>query len=86
ADVEGSFIKFDFVNFSIASLYFPSGYSVVVRQEYKMHFLKKYKEILKEQVESGSDFIVCGDVNIVHIEIDIKNWKANYGKTSGVLP
>ncbi len=51
-----------------------------------MQFLEKYKEILAEQAKSGRDFIVCGDFNIVHKEIDIKNWKPNYGKTSGVLP
>lgn len=86
ADNEGRYIQFDYEKFSIASLYLPSGSSGDARQEYKMQFLEKYKEILKEQVKSSRDFIVCGDFNIVHKEIDIKNWKSNYGKTSGVLP
>ncbi|MDE4970086.1 endonuclease/exonuclease/phosphatase family protein, partial [Francisella tularensis] len=38
-----------------------------------------------EPGEAGRDFIVCGDFNIVHTEIDIKNWQSKYGKTSGVL-
>lgn len=86
ADAEGRYIQFDYDKFSIASLYLPSGSSGDVRQEFKMQFLEKYKDILKEQAAQGRDFIVCGDFNIVHKEIDIKNWKSNYGKTSGVLP
>ena len=47
-----------------------------------MDFLEKYKLILAKQIQQQRDFIICGDVNIVHKEIDIKNWKQNQ-KTSG---
>ena len=85
ADNEGRYIQFDYDNFSIASLYLPSGSSSDERQAYKMDFLAKYKDILAEQIQLKRDFIVCGDFNIVHREIDIKNWKQNQ-KNSGVLP
>ncbi|WP_119344151.1 exodeoxyribonuclease III [Facilibium subflavum] len=85
ADEEGRYIQFDYDQFSIASIYLPSGSSGDVRQEYKMAFLDKYKHILAEQIAQSRDFIICGDINIVHKEIDIKNWKQNQ-KTSGVLP
>ena len=85
ADQEGRYIQFDYENLSIASIYLPSGSSGDARQAYKMEFLAYYQEILKQQMALGRDFIICGDFNIVHKEIDIKNWKQNQ-KTSGVLP
>ncbi|WP_119329185.1 exodeoxyribonuclease III [Cysteiniphilum halobium] len=85
ADDEGRYIQFDYEDLSIASIYIPSGSSGDERQAYKMEFLDKYKSILKEQFSKNKRFIICGDVNIVHKEIDIKNWKQNQ-KTSGVLP
>lgn len=86
ADNEGRYIQFDYDNFSIASLYLPSGSSGEERQTYKMDFLEKFTPILKDLHAQGKSMIICGDFNIVHKEIDIKNWKSNYGKTSGVLP
>ena len=85
ADDEGRYIQFDHDDLSIASIYIPSGSSGDERQAYKMDFLEKYKTILSEQFHNNKRFIICGDVNIVHKEIDIKNWKQNQ-KTSGVLP
>jgi len=86
ADNEGRYIQCDYKNFSIASIYFPSGSSGEERHNFKMRFLEEYQEVLKDQINQNRDFIICGDVNIVHREIDIKNWKPNYKKTSGVLP
>ncbi len=85
ADAEGRYIQFDYDKFSIASIYIPSGSSGDERQKYKMNFLDKYRLILANQIQQQKDFIICGDINIVHKEIDIKNWKQNQ-KTSGVLP
>ncbi|MBK2124257.1 exodeoxyribonuclease III [Fangia hongkongensis] len=85
ADNEGRYIQFDYDTLSIASIYIPSGSSGEERQAYKMDFLAKYQEILAQQIKANRSFIICGDVNIVHKEIDIKNWKQNQ-KTSGVLP
>lgn len=85
ADDEGRYIQADFKDYSVASIYLPSGSSGEVRQAQKMDFLKRYLPKLKQQISTGKPMIVCGDINIVHREIDIKNWKSNQ-KNSGCLP
>ncbi len=84
-DNEGRYIQADFDHFSVASLYMPSGSSAQVRQEIKFHFMDQYLKILKKQIKMKRNFIICGDWNIVHKEIDIKNFKSNQ-KNSGCLP
>jgi exodeoxyribonuclease-3 len=85
ADNEGRYIQADFGNLSVVSLYLPSGSSGDERQNVKFDFLDRYEKILREQIKSGREFVVCGDWNIVHKEIDIKNFKPNR-KNSGCLP
>lgn len=85
ADKEGRYIQADFDNLSIASLYLPSGSSAEARQVVKFDFMERYLKCLKEIMESKRHFIICGDWNIVHKEIDIRNFKSNQ-KSSGCLP
>jgi len=85
ADDEGRYVQLDFDNLSIASLYLPSGSSGEERQKVKFEFMKKYEPRLKKIAKQKKPFIICGDWNIVHKEIDIKNWKSNQ-KNSGCLP
>ncbi|MDB6096129.1 MAG: Endonuclease/exonuclease/phosphatase [Francisellaceae bacterium] len=85
ADSEGRYIQADFEHYSVASLYLPSGTSGELRQNVKYEFLDKYKKILKKQVDSIKPLIICGDWNIAHKEIDLKNWKSNQD-ASGFLP
>jgi exodeoxyribonuclease-3 len=85
ADNEGRYLQADFDGLSVASLYLPSGSSGDERQAQKYIFLDRYLEILKKQRRQKREFIICGDFNIVHKEIDIKNWKSNQ-KNSGCLP
>lgn len=85
ADAEGRYIQVDFENLSIASLYLPSGTSGDARQEIKYQFLDQFGEFLKKAKRKKRELIICGDFNIVHKEIDIKNWKGNQ-KNSGCLP
>ncbi|MGL6111540.1 MAG: exodeoxyribonuclease III, partial [Rubrivivax sp.] len=69
---------------SIISCYFPSGSSGEDRQAAKFRFLARlYPHLMKLKAER--EFILVGDVNIAHQEIDLKNWKSNQ-KNSGFLP
>ena len=63
----------------------PSGSSGEIRQKLKFQFLDHYKTILKRQRRQKRDFIICGDWNIAHKPIDLKNWRSNQ-KHSGFLP
>jgi exodeoxyribonuclease III len=70
--------------FSVISCYFPSGSSGEDRQAAKFRFLDRlYPQLMK--LKAGREFILVGDVNIAHREIDLKNWKSNQ-KNSGFLP
>jgi exodeoxyribonuclease-3 len=85
ADTEGRYLQADFGKLSVVSLYLPSGSSSDAAQEKKFDFLDRYLPILKKQVKDGRDYILCGDWNIAHKPIDLKNWKGNL-KNSGFLP
>ncbi len=85
ADREGRYLQLDFGQLSIISLYLPSGSSGDVRQEVKFALMAFYEDILKQQRHDGREYIICGDWNIVHKAIDIKNFKSNQ-KNSGCLP
>lgn len=85
ADDEARFIECDFGELAIISLYMPSGTSVEGRQAIKYEFMDFYEEILKKNLKKKKSYIICGDWNIAHKKIDIKNWQSNQ-KTSGFLP
>jgi len=85
ADEEGRYIQADFGQLSVASLYLPSGSSSDERQARKVIFMGHFMDHMKRLSEDGRDYIVCGDWNICHKEIDLKNWKPNQ-KNSGFLP
>lgn len=84
-DKEGRYIRADYGDLSVISLYLPSGSSGEHRQNSKEFFLEKFYPMLEEMVASGREFLICGDWNIAHNEIDLKNWRANR-KNSGFLP
>lgn len=85
ADLEGRYLEADFGAFCVASLYLPSGTSGEHRQTIKFDFLVRYKNYLQTLLERGKEFIICGDWNIAHKQIDLKNWRGNQ-KNSGFLP
>ncbi len=84
-DAEGRFLQADFGNLSIVSLYLPSGSSGEHRQAAKFYFMEEFFPILQNLMASRRQIILCGDWNIAHKEIDLKNWRSNQ-KNSGFLP
>jgi len=88
-DAEGRVLRADWDRVTVASIYLPSGSSSEERQQAKYRFLDQFDvwldALLQEHRASGREFILCGDWNIAHNNIDIKNWKGNL-KNSGFLP
>jgi len=84
-DAEGRYLRADFANFSVISLYVPSGSSSPERQEAKFRFLDIFYPHLVELARLGREIVICADWNIAQREIDLKNWKSNQ-KNSGFLP
>lgn len=84
-DAEGRYLQADFGQLSVISLYLPSGSSAPERQEAKFAFMERFLPHLEQMAASGREVVICGDWNIAHHEIDLKNWKGNL-KNSGFLP
>lgn len=84
-DAEGRFIQVDLDKLSVISLYLPSGTSGEERQQIKYSFMDRFTQTLKSMRRKRREFIICGDWNIAHKNIDIKNWRSNQ-KNSGFLP
>jgi len=84
-DNEGRYTGIRFGKLWIISVYFPSGSSSEDRQEAKFRFLRVFLPHLTQLKASGYEIALCGDINIAHQEIDLKNWKGNV-KNSGFLP
>ncbi len=85
ADTEGRYVAMDLGKVWVASLYLPSGTSGEGRQDVKYSFLDSYAEHLQNIRAAGQEWIICGDWNIAHKQIDLKNWRSNQ-KNSGFLP
>jgi exodeoxyribonuclease-3 len=87
-DAEGRYVELCFdtasAKRSIISCYFPSGSSGEERQQAKFRFLEEFYRHLA-QLKTEREFVLCGDINIAHQPVDLKNWKSNQ-KNSGFLP
>ena len=84
-DSEGRYIEAQYGQLSVISLYVPSGSSSPERLAIKFRFMEKLIEPLHRLISSGREIIICGDWNVAHKEIDLKNWRSNQ-KNSGFLP
>ncbi len=88
-DFEGRLISAQWPGLTVVSAYLPSGSSGDQRQAVKMRFLDAFQSwlenLIQQHRQTGQEFIICGDWNIAHKEIDLKNWRGNR-KNSGFLP
>ena len=84
-DGEGRYLRADFADVSVISLYLPSGSSGPHRQASKFRFLDAFLPHLAKLRRSGREIVLCGDWNIAHQPIDLRNWRSNQ-KNSGFLP
>lgn len=82
-DREGRYLEACFGDLSIVSVYAPSGSSSDLRQQAKFRFLDEFMGHLRDCRKRR--MLLCGDWNIAHREIDLKNWRSNR-KNSGFLP
>jgi exodeoxyribonuclease-3 len=84
-DNHGRYLEVRLGNLSVVSLYVPSGSAGPERQACKDRFLKFFQPKLQEWIASGRDYVICGDWNIAHRNIDLRNWRGNR-QNSGFLP
>jgi exodeoxyribonuclease III len=84
-DAQGRFLQLDFGDLSVISLYMPSGTMGDEAQARKYRFMERFMPRLEQMRACGREFVVCGDWNIAHKEIDIWNPKGNQ-KNTGFLP
>jgi exodeoxyribonuclease-3 len=84
-DAEGRYIEVQLKGLSVVSLYLPSGSSSEERQRAKFRFLAEFMPHLRSLKRRRRDYVLCGDWNIAHKAIDLKNWRSNQ-KNSGFLP
>lgn len=85
ADTEGRWIQVDFEKLSVASLYLPSGSASDERHNNKLLFMGQLLSDINQMKQDQREWIICGDWNMIHKEIDIKNFKGNQ-KNSGCTP
>ena len=84
-DREGRYLEARLPGLSVVSLYLPSGSSGPERQASKFRFLEAFVPYLQRLRRRREPVLLCGDWNIAHKEIDLRNWKSNQ-KNSGFLP
>ncbi len=84
-DAEGRFLRLDFADFSVMSVYLPSGTSGDERQAFKEECLADFLPYITELRKTIPNLILCGDFNIAHQDIDIHSPKTNKN-SSGFLP
>lgn len=83
-DFEGRIIRADYKNYSVMSVYFPSGSSGDHRQAFKIEFLRLFNDYIDILKKKHDKLVICGDYNICHKPIDIHNPIRNKN-TSGFL-
>ena len=75
-DNEGRVITAEFKNYRLVTVYVPNSRDGLVRLDYRMKWEDDFRAYLKK-LDETKPVIVCGDMNVAHNEIDIKNPSAN---------
>ena len=76
-DHEGRIITLEMLDFYLVCVYTPNSQDELRRLDYRMQWEDDFKAYLKGLEASGKGVIVCGDLNVAHKEIDLKNPKSN---------
>lgn len=84
-DKEGRILITEFDEFVLFNIYFPNGQKDDERLQYKLEFYNALFSYINKLKAHGKKIVICGDYNIAHKEIDLKNAKANEN-VSGFLP
>jgi exodeoxyribonuclease-3 len=84
-DAEGRYVEAHFRDVTVVSVYLPSGSAGPHRQASKFRFLEAFLPHLAALRARGREIVLCGDWNIAHQPIDLRNWRSNQ-KNSGFLP
>jgi exodeoxyribonuclease III len=84
-DDEGRYVEANFRELTVISVYLPSGSAGPERQASKFRFLSEFLPHLQKLRRERREIVLCGDWNIAHQPIDLRNWRSNQ-KHSGFLP
>jgi exodeoxyribonuclease-3 len=84
-DDEGRVLVVEYKDFTLLNCYFPNSQRDHARLDYKLFFCKSFLKFTEKLRKSGKNVLICGDLNIAHKEIDLRNPKANE-KNAGFLP
>jgi exodeoxyribonuclease III len=84
-DNEGRVLVTEFKNFVLLNCYFPNSQRDHARLGFKLTFCEEFFKFCEAQRRKGKNVVICGDFNIAHKEIDLKNPKSNM-KNAGFLP
>ena len=81
-DQEGRVISAEFETFYLVNVYVPNSGQELVRLDYRQQWDTDFRKYLS-QLKETKPVILCGDLNVAHQAIDLKNDKANYNKSAG---
>lgn len=79
-DCEGRAITLEFEKFFLVNVYVPNSQRDLARLPFRLAWEDKLKKYLQE-LDKIKPVILCGDLNVAHKEIDLKNHKSNYGNS-----
>lgn len=83
-DTEGRVITAEFEKFYLVTVYTPNSGSELARLDYRQQWDSDFLIYLKK-LEEQKPVVVCGDLNVAHQAIDLKNPKPNYNKSAGYM-